>query len=224
MEALYLIITFIIAYLIGTILVSRIYISFFRDGNISFYNSDIKKFVNIQSFGTSNTAKYLGLKIAILPFIVDFSKSLILFYFVMMPINLFLIEIHNNLIYLAFIFLIIGNNYPIWWKFTGGDGIAAGLGIIIAFSWFAGIIGFIFWLIFASLSKHSGIGAFIGLTTACFIGCFPGLYETFLSYEYIDFSYWIIITLVTIYLIMLIKQIKANNVKSTVLFVKKLFK
>ncbi len=224
MNVFYILLLFIIAYLFGTVLYSRIYISLFREGNTVFYIEEEKKYWKVESFGTSNTAKFLGLKNGIIHFIIDFAKPIIFYFCILTPFQNYLISDNFTIIYLSYFFIILGNNYPIWWKFKGGDGIAAGVGLVFTISWLAGIIGFTVWIFFASISKHSGIGAFLGLSSAVIVLMFPSLYDTFFVYDKIIFDFWIILSILLVYLLMLIKQIQAKNISATIDFFKNCLK
>ncbi len=149
-------------YLIGSVLVTRLYISLFRGGNTTYTNKDGKT-INLTRFGTSVTAKAFGLPLAILTFAWDFFKPIVYFWAFMWPLYYYLPDTFGHaIISLGLVAVIVGHLWPVFWKFKGGVGIATGVGILMLVNWLAGLIGFSTWLIVSLITSDSGIGGFFG--------------------------------------------------------------
>ena len=54
---------------------------------------------------------------------------------------------------------VVGHCYPIWLKFSGGKGVATGLGVITILSPISGFLFVITWIIFAFLFRYSSLSA-----------------------------------------------------------------
>ena len=170
------IILIIVGYFVGTILMSRIYISLFRKGNCTFYDREQKKNIQMHKFGTANVAFYIGIKYAVLQFFIDFSKPLIYWYGFVIPLVLNVDAFKNALLPLGLFFVLVGNNYPIFWKFKGGDGVACGVGLFFAVNWVAALAGFMTWLLLVLISRENLVSSLWAVTTTIVLGTIPALY------------------------------------------------
>ena len=56
---------------------------------------------------------------------------------------------------------VVGHCYPVWLKFSGGKGVATGLGIIAMLSPISGFLFIITWIIIAFLFKYSSLSALL---------------------------------------------------------------
>ena len=56
---------------------------------------------------------------------------------------------------------VVGHCYPIWLKFSGGKGVATGLGIIAMLSPISGFLFIITWIVIAFLFKYSSLSALL---------------------------------------------------------------
>ena len=61
---------------------------------------------------------------------------------------------------------VLGHCFSPWIGFKGGKGIATGAGVILAWSWPAGLLCLLLWLAAAFLSKRSSVGALVALVAA----------------------------------------------------------
>ena len=62
---------------------------------------------------------------------------------------------------------VVGHCYPIWLKFSGGKGVATGLGIIAMLSPISGFLFIITWIIIALLFKYSSLSALLAFFVSC---------------------------------------------------------
>ena len=61
---------------------------------------------------------------------------------------------------------VLGHCFSPWIGFKGGKGIATGAGVLLAWSWPAGVLCLVLWLAAAYLSKRSSVGALVALGAA----------------------------------------------------------
>ena len=62
---------------------------------------------------------------------------------------------------------VVGHCYPIWLKFSGGKGVATGLGIIAMLSPISGFLFIITWIIIAFLFRYSSLSALLAFFVSC---------------------------------------------------------
>ena len=119
----------IFAYLIGSISFGKVI------GKL--FNKDLTK-SGSGNVGATNAGRALGAKGFILVLLGDLSKVLvtgIAINYIMLAFNL------EGSMPLALIFGVIGNNFPIYFKFKGGKGVAAFVGYLAVVSWPALLVG-----------------------------------------------------------------------------------
>ena len=164
----------IVGSFIGTIIYSRIYITIVRKGNTVFIDKNGKERV-MNRFGTSMTGDFLGIKHAVLQFIIDFGKPFFLFWAILYPFATYVDVFSSMMVGWGMIGVMIGHNWPIWWKGKGGVGVASGVGILFIFSWLAGLIGFATWLIVAAITQNSTLGGGLGAVVGVTLAFIPGI-------------------------------------------------
>ncbi|MCB2100698.1 MAG: glycerol-3-phosphate 1-O-acyltransferase PlsY [Rhodobacterales bacterium] len=69
---------------------------------------------------------------------------------------------------LAGLFAVVGHNFPIWLRFQGGKGVATTLGVLLVFSWQAGLMACATWLVVALIFRYSSLAALVALAAAPF--------------------------------------------------------
>ena len=67
---------------------------------------------------------------------------------------------------LAGVAAVVGHCFSPWIGFKGGKGIATGAGVLLAWSWEAGLLCLLVWLAAAYSSKRSSVGALFALAAA----------------------------------------------------------
>ncbi|MBP2079355.1 glycerol-3-phosphate acyltransferase [Oceanobacillus polygoni] len=142
-------------------------------------NVDIKK-SGVKNAGASNTTILLGWKYGILVALIDIFKATLAILLVLFIIteNGITGDWKYLLIYTTVFFVIIGHNYPITMKFSGGKGTASLVGALIAIDWKIALIGIGILLIFTLATDYLVIGvlcmylSFL-VTTYLFFGIEP---------------------------------------------------
>lgn len=170
-----LIVITMIGYLIGSINLSIILSKLMGKGDIRTQGSG--------NAGTTNTLRVLGKGPALLVLIFDICKAIIAILvakgiFALSGIEMFISTINYampmedggtvlnvyNIFYQQGILLaafgaILGHNFPIYYGFKGGKGIATSLGAILMIEWHIGIICLVFALVLMLLSRMVSLGS-----------------------------------------------------------------
>ena len=114
---------------------------------------DIRK-IGSGNIGATNVLRTGHKSLAAATLILDAGKGAFGVYI----IGLYLPEIYLGI---AGASAVVGHCYPIWLKFSGGKGVATGLGIIAILSPISGFLFIITWIIIAFLFKYSSLSALI---------------------------------------------------------------
>jgi acyl phosphate:glycerol-3-phosphate acyltransferase len=193
-DTIYFKIIYIIAsYLLGSVLFSYVMSAVYGR------NSEKKDLGTIDRPGAAGAGRQYGLRAGIPTFIFDCGKGVAVV-LIGKAIGLDLLVIAA-----ACIAVIVGHNWPIWFKFRGGGGLAAGIGIAAA-------------LMFVPFLILLGISVAVGFTYKYTLGRYhrvnpnvvAGALGSFLFpvFAYIfDMPFIIIVTAIIIFLIILTKGI-----------------
>ncbi len=137
-NSIYFKIIYIVAsYLLGSVLFSYVMAKIYGKGELH------KDFSRVDRPGTAGAGRQFGLKASIPTFLFDCGKGAAV---VMVGKS---IGLDDLIIAIACVAVIAGHNWPIWFGFRGGGGLATGMGI-------AGALMFIPFLIFLGISLIVG--------------------------------------------------------------------
>lgn len=160
------ILTAIIAYLIGSVS-GAILISKRVDGD------DIRT-KGSKNAGTTNMLRIYGKKAAVFTLLIDVLKGVIAVligiavdYFVadfLMVSNLMLTDsqggfLIGNIRYIASIFVMLGHDFPIYFGFKGGKGVATGLGAVLAIDYKVALIVLVAALLIMVITRYVSLGS-----------------------------------------------------------------
>jgi len=173
MAFLIMVLCALLAYLIGSINLSIIISKLMGKGDIRDYGS--------KNAGTTNTLRVLGKGPALIVFIWDILKGVIavnLVRYISNSLvgvdNLYYHEIYCYGLLLASFAVILGHNFPAFFGFRGGKGVATSLGVLLAIEWRIGLIclaaGITGIIIFQFVSAGSLIAAILYPILVCIIG------------------------------------------------------
>lgn len=163
-----LIVILMIGYLIGSVNLSIILSKLMGKGDIREYGSG--------NAGTTNTLRVLGKGPAVLVLIFDICKAVIAILiakgiFAISGVEMYSTWIENgvtvisfNIVYeLGILFAafgaILGHNFPIYYGFKGGKGIATSLGAILIIEWPIGLVCLVFALVLMISSRMVSLGS-----------------------------------------------------------------
>ena len=159
-----LIVIAMIGYLIGSVNLSIILSKLMGKGDIREHGSG--------NAGTTNTLRVLGKGPAALVLIFDICKAIIAILvakgiFAISGVQMFTtvgeIVTYNTVyeigVLLAALGAILGHNYPIYYGFKGGKGIATSLGALLMIEWQIGLVCLVFALILMISSRMVSLGS-----------------------------------------------------------------
>ncbi|MDD4066390.1 MAG: glycerol-3-phosphate 1-O-acyltransferase PlsY [Clostridia bacterium] len=137
--------------------------------------------------GTTNTLRVLGKKYAAIVLLFDILKGVIVILIAMLISPL--VADANLLISLGGLAVILGHNFPLYYNFKGGKGVATTLGIILIVTPSLGCICLIFGLIIIALTKMVSVGSILAAIL------YPIL-VLFLAKEYFIFALFVSLLLI----------------------------
>lgn len=150
-----LIVIMMIGYLIGSVNLSIVLSKLMGKGDIRQHGSG--------NAGTTNTLRVLGKGPAALVLIFDICKAVIAILIARWLLNITNVEstdisyVLGNL--LAALGAILGHNFPIYYGFKGGKGIATSLGALLMIEWQIGLVCLIFALVLMISSRMVSLGS-----------------------------------------------------------------
>lgn len=113
--------------------------------------------------GATNALRVFGKGIGILAFVLDVLKGIIAVY-----IGGKIIGYNGKLI--GGFFAVIGHNWPLFFSFKGGKGIATSFGVLLSLNWLIGVISFTFFVIVVAISKYMSLGSILSAIIVPILG------------------------------------------------------
>ena len=171
-KILELVLTAVIAYLIGSISTGYLVVK-------SKTGQDIRT-IGSGSTGATNVKRVLGKKWFFIVLLLDAFKGAL-------PVILASIFIHTGAKYgvapvVASIFVIIGHSKSIFLGFKGGKSVASGVGTILALNWIAGLIIAAIWGTITYTTKYVSVGSIVALALSPFVMYFFGSPIAYICY------------------------------------------
>ena len=148
MELLYTIATGIIAYLIGSIN-SSILISKAVTGK------DIRE-SGSGNAGATNMLRTMGKKYAIITLVIDILKGVVALLLAKFAMSFGAYDVS---MYIAGVAVVVGHNFPVFFGFKGGKGVATSLGVILLLDWKIGLITLAIAIVIMAISKYVSLGS-----------------------------------------------------------------
>ncbi len=148
MELIYTIAVGIVSYLIGSIN-SSILIS------KAVMGKDIRE-SGSGNAGATNMLRTMGKRYAIITLIIDILKGVVALLLAKLAIRLGAYAVST---YIAGVAVVIGHNFPVFFGFKGGKGVATSLGVILLLDWKIGLITLIIALAIMAVSKYVSLGS-----------------------------------------------------------------
>jgi len=193
---LFVVLSGIVSYLIGSINLSILMSKLMGKGDIREQGS--------KNAGTTNTLRVLGKGPALVVFVWDVLKGAIAVFVARWIAGLVapdLTVLLNNYIYvfgvlISSLAVILGHNYPIYFGFKGGKGVATSLGVILAIEWRIGLVCLAAGIVGIALFQFVSVGSLIAAIEYPILVCILGgqFDKTFLAnvttrVAYITFSF-----------------------------------
>ncbi|MDI9481990.1 MAG: glycerol-3-phosphate 1-O-acyltransferase PlsY [Bacillota bacterium] len=150
---LYVVLSVVIGYLLGSINASVVI-------GKTFYGKDIREYGSGNA-GATNTLRTFGKPAAAAVFIVDFLKGIAACF-----IGQLLVGYIDNLgwagIYLAGFAAVIGHNWPVFFGFRGGKGVLTSFAVILYISPVPALICLTVFIVIVVLTRYVSLGSIIG--------------------------------------------------------------
>ncbi len=157
------ILTIIVAYLIGSVNTSIIL-------STALFGSDIRQ-SGSGNAGTTNMLRTHGKKMAIFTLLGDVLKGVIAVLLAILA-DKCLASIPTNTIatayllgslpYIAGFFAVLGHNFPVFFQFKGGKGVATTLGVVLTINWQLGLIVLVIALAIMLTTRYVSLGSCVG--------------------------------------------------------------
>ena len=172
MEVIQIIMTILIAYVIGSIPTGYIIVK-------TATGQDIRT-IGSGSTGATNVKRVMGKKWFFITLLLDAFKGALpvilakIFATVFTGVGLLPV--------LAAIAVILGHSKSLFLKFTGGKSVASGVGTILALNWQVGLIIAAIWGVITYTSKYVSLGSIIALALSPFIMFFMDTHLAYTGY------------------------------------------
>ena len=137
------------AYLIGSVN-SSILISRMVSGR------DIRK-SGSGNAGATNMLRTMGKKYAVITLIIDILKGVIAVLIAKRWGSAFIPQMP----YIAGVFVVLGHNFPVFFGFKGGKGVATSLGVLLMLDWKIGLIVLAFALAVMAVTRYVSLGSIL---------------------------------------------------------------
>ncbi len=172
MGILEIVITALVAYLIGSVPTGYIIVKTAK-------GQDIRE-IGSGSTGATNVKRVMGKKWFFITLLLDAFKGAL-------PVilaKIFCVSFTGIglLPVIAAIAVILGHSKSVFLKFTGGKSVASGVGTILALNWVAGLIIAVIWAIVTYFSKYVSLGSIVALGLSPFIMYFTGAPAAYVGY------------------------------------------
>lgn len=138
-----LVLVAIVAYIVGNISPARL-IGRRHGIDITSYGSG--------NPGTTNVIRILGLKAGLLTLVIDMLKG-----FIAVRLGFALCWPYGA--FVAFVFVLLGHCYPMFYKFKGGKGVAAALGAAFALNWPTATLAFVVAIIVLLIDERMSVAS-----------------------------------------------------------------
>ena len=150
MAVIYTIATGIIAYLIGSIN-SSILIS------KAVMGKDIRE-SGSGNAGATNMLRTMGKKYAVITLVIDILKGVVSLLLASLAIRL---GAYGFTPYIAGVCVVLGHNFPLFFGFKGGKGVATSLGVILLLDWKIGLITLALAIIVMAATRYVSLGSIL---------------------------------------------------------------
>ena len=171
----------VVSYLIGSIPFSYIFSRKIKNIDIRNYGSG--------NVGATNASRILGKKMGIIIALLDMFKG---FAAVWMSVLVLNPPDGSFIPLLAGIFVILGHDYSLFLKFTGGKGVATTIGVMLYLAPLLILLGGIIWFLLVFLTKIVSLGSMIGMLSV-------PIFALLLNYEITMVGFTLIYALLIIF-------------------------
>lgn len=190
---------FVISYLIGSLNTAKILTNIFGIGG----KGDISK-IGTGNAGANNTFRQLGVKWGIAVLILDMGRGVGVIALAQWLASWVGLEFKEEVWFACALFAMIGHNWPIYFNFQGGKGIAITGGSLLYLHPFSAVVTLLPVLILPFFKRLSGLAPFVAIPV------YAGANLLFGDWVNADMNVWLIGTFVAILAITFLRRIHAE--------------
>ena len=106
--------------------------------------------------GATNMLRTMGKKYAVITLVIDILKGVVALLLAKLAINL---GAYTSATYIAGVAVVLGHNFPVFFGFKGGKGVATSLGVVLLLDWKIGLITLVVALAIMAISKYVSLGS-----------------------------------------------------------------
>ena len=106
--------------------------------------------------GATNMLRTMGKKYAIITLVIDILKGVVALLLAMLAIKFGAYAVS---MYIAGVAVVVGHNFPVFFGFKGGKGVATSLGVILLLDWKIGLITLVIALAIMAVSKYVSLAS-----------------------------------------------------------------
>ncbi len=111
--------------------------------------------------GATNMMRTHGKKMGVIILLLDIIKGVICILLAMAAAKL-CGENTGDLPYIAGVCAVLGHNFPLYFKFKGGKGVATSLGVVLMLDWRVGLITAVLAIAVMALTRYVSLGSVLG--------------------------------------------------------------
>lgn len=120
--------------------------------------------------GATNMLRTHGKKMGVITLLLDVMKGVVVVFIVKALVNSdimytdtnFDIALNNVLPYIAGVAVILGHNFPLYFGFKGGKGVATSLGVVLMLDWKVGLIVAVCAIAIMAITRYVSLGSILG--------------------------------------------------------------
>lgn len=120
--------------------------------------------------GATNMLRTHGKKMGVITLLLDVMKGVVVVFIVKALVNSdimytdtnFDIALNNVLPYIAGVAVILGHNFPLYFDFKGGKGVATSLGVVLMLDWKVGLIVAVCAIAIMAITRYVSLGSILG--------------------------------------------------------------
>lgn len=106
--------------------------------------------------GATNMLRTMGKKYAIITLVIDILKGVVALLLAKLAMSFGAYDVS---MYIAGVAVVVGHNFPVFFGFKGGKGVATSLGVILLLDWKIGLITLAIAIVIMAISKYVSLGS-----------------------------------------------------------------
>lgn len=108
--------------------------------------------------GATNMLRTMGKKYAVITLVIDILKGVIALILARVAVGIGAYDISA---YVAGVSVVLGHNFPVFFGFRGGKGVATSLGVVLLLDWKIGLVTLVIAIAVMALTRYVSLGSII---------------------------------------------------------------